>query len=65
MRATDEACVYPKHPLMESEQARMLPEVLKSSFCGQLSGRWSDVASDAGAAWAIIQKALREKKRQK
>ena len=60
VRATDEACVYLKHPLMESEQSRMLPEVLKSSFCGRFPGRWSDVASEAGAAWAIIQKSLRE-----
>jgi MoxR-like ATPase len=61
VRATDEACVYLKHPLMESEQRRLLPEVLKSSFCGRFSGRWSDVSSDAGAVWAIVQSALREK----
>ena len=60
VRATDEACVYLKHPLMESEQSRMLPEVLKSAFCGRFPGKWSDVASEAGAAWAAIQKALRE-----
>ena len=40
----------------------MLPEVLKSSFCGRFSGKWSDVSSDAGAAWAIIEAVLREKK---
>jgi nitric oxide reductase NorQ protein len=60
VRATDEACVYLKHPLLEADQSRMLPEVLKSSFCGRFSGRWDDVASDAGAVWALVQKALRE-----
>jgi nitric oxide reductase NorQ protein len=63
VRATDEACVYLKHPLMESEQKRMLPEVLKSSFCGRFPGKWSDITSEAGAAWAIVQKALREEKK--
>ena len=63
VRATDEACVYLNHPLMESEQKRMLPEVLKSSFCGRFPGKWSDVASEAGAAWAIVQKVLREERR--
>jgi len=60
VRATDEVCVYLKHPLMEGDQRRLLPEVLKSSFCGRFSGRHNDVSSDAGAAWAIIQRALRE-----
>ena len=62
MRATDEACTYLKHPLIASDRANLLPEVLKSSFCGRYAGRWNDVASDAGAAWAIIQNVLREKK---
>src|SRR5262249_22230284 len=52
VRATDEACIYLKHPLIASERKQMLPEILKSSFCGRYSGRWNDVASDAGAAWA-------------
>jgi nitric oxide reductase NorQ protein len=47
---------------MEGDQRRLLPEILKSSFCGRFSGRHSDVSSDAGAAWAIIQRALRESK---
>ena len=62
MRATDEVCTYLKHPLIATQRTVMLPEVLKSSFCGRFSGRWSDVSSDAGAAWAIIEAALREKK---
>lgn len=65
VRATEEACIYLKHPLMESSQQAMLAEVLKSSFCGRLAGRWSDVSSDAGAAWAIIQSTLDEKKKKK
>ena len=60
VRATDEACVYLKHPLMANQQREMLAEVLKSSFCGRFSGRWSDVSSDAGAVWASVQSALRE-----
>lgn len=62
VRATEESCVYLKHPLMEDDQRRLLPEVLKSSFCGRFSGRFNDVTSDAGAVWAIIQRALREAK---
>jgi MoxR-like ATPase len=62
VRATEEACVYLKHPLMEGDQRRLLPEVLKSSFCGRFSGRFNDVTSDAGAVWAIIQRALRDTK---
>jgi chorismate synthase len=37
-------------------------EVLKSSFCGRFGGRWHDLSSDAGAAWAIIEAVLREHK---
>ena len=59
VRATEEVCIYLKHPLMEGNRERMLPEVLKSSFCGRFPGRWSDVTSDAGAVWAIVQKKLR------
>ncbi|TNE47838.1 MAG: AAA family ATPase [Deltaproteobacteria bacterium] len=60
VRATEEVCVYLKHPLMQDNQRRMLPEVLQSSFCGRFAGRWNDVSSDAGAVWAIVQDALRE-----
>jgi MoxR-like ATPase len=65
VRATEEACIYLKHPLLENDQYNLLPEVLKSSFCGRFSGRWDDVGSDAGAAWAIIQTVLRERKKLK
>ena len=62
VRATDEVCVYLKHPLIASQRSVLLPEVLKSSFCGRFSGKWSDVSSDAGAVWAIVENALRERK---
>jgi len=58
VRATDEACVYLEHPLFASDGKRSLPEILKSSFCGRFPGRWDDVASDAGAVWAIVRTAL-------
>ncbi|MBK03563.1 MAG: hypothetical protein CL920_17630 [Deltaproteobacteria bacterium] len=60
VRATEEVCIYLKHPLMDNKQRAMLSEILKSSFCGRFSGRWDDVSSDAGAVWAIVQDALRE-----
>jgi MoxR-like ATPase len=61
VRATEEACIYLKHPLLEGQEAKMLAEILKSSFCGRFSGRWDDVSSDAGTAWSTIQKVLRER----
>lgn len=61
VRATDEACVYLKHPLMELEQTKLLGEILKSSFCGRYPGRADDPASDAGAAWALVQDAIRKR----
>jgi len=60
VRATDEACVFLKHPLFEGDQRRMLPEVLKSSFCGRFTGRWDDVNTDAGAVWSVLSRAMRE-----
>ncbi len=62
VRATEEACVYLKHPLMENEQRKMLPEVLKSSFCGRFTGRWDDVSSDAGAVWAAVLRGAKDTK---
>jgi MoxR-like ATPase len=62
VRATDEACTYLKYPVIAKQRKALLPEVLKSSFCGRYSGRWSDVNSDAGVAWTVIQRVLREKK---
>jgi MoxR-like ATPase len=61
VRATDEACIFLKHPLFSADPTT-IPEVLKSSFCGRFSGRWNDVGSDAGAVWATVKKVLRERK---
>jgi len=57
VRASEEACIYLKHPLIGGD-ATAIPDILKSSFCGRFSGRWNDVTSDAGAVWSIIRKAL-------
>ncbi|MCA9174763.1 MAG: AAA family ATPase [Planctomycetales bacterium] len=54
VRATDEVCVYLKHPLFADEAHQQLLEVLKSSFCGRFPGRWDDLTSDAGAVWSLI-----------
>lgn len=60
VRATDEVCVYLKHPLLENEQVHHLDEILKSSFCGRYNGRWNDSSSDAGMAWSVIKNALKD-----
>lgn len=60
VRATEEACIYMKHPLIGADPTAV-PEVLKSSFCGRFSGRWDDVSSDAGAVWATVRNALTER----
>jgi len=60
VRATEEACIYLKHPLYNAEQSRLLPEILRSSFCGRFSGTADDTTSDAGGVWAIVQRCLRE-----
>ncbi len=56
VRASDEACVYLGHSLMEKEREEHLAEVLKSSFCGRFDGRWDDEHSDAGVAWKLVEK---------
>jgi MoxR-like ATPase len=58
VRATDEVCLALKHPLMATQQREMLPELLKDSFCGRFSGRWSDPGTDAGLVHAICERAL-------
>lgn len=57
VRASEEACIYLKHPLIGGD-ATAIPDVLKSSFCGRFEGRWNDVASDAGAVWSVIRQTL-------
>jgi nitric oxide reductase NorQ protein len=59
VRATDEACVYLKHPLFEGEQQKMLGEILKSSFCGRFPGKFDDASTDAGAVWSVVEAALK------
>lgn len=61
VRATDEVCTYLKHPLIAGQRKVLLPFLLRSSFCGRLSGHWGDTASDAGLAWSILQRFLSEK----
>lgn len=58
VRATDEVCIYLEHPLMQGQEKKMLPEVLKSSFCGRFDGRWNDVDTDAGVVWTVASEAL-------
>ena len=60
VRATDEVCIYLKHPLLENERFHHLEEIMKSSFCGRYSGRWNDNTSDAGVAWNLIKSTLKE-----
>ncbi len=65
VRATDEACLYLKHPLIASRRESMMAEVLKSSYCGRFFGRWNDSSSDAGVVWVIIERKLEERARAK
>jgi MoxR-like ATPase len=59
VRATEEACIYLKHPLFAHSAKTMLAEVLKSSFCGRFNGRWDDVTTDAGVVWTVITTTLK------
>lgn len=65
VRATEEVCIYLKHPLFADDPDRHLMDIFKSSYCGRFSGRWDDVTSDAGAVWSILQGVEREEKRKK
>ena len=58
VRATEEACIILKHPLMEGQEQTMLPEVLRSSFGGRFGGRTDDAGSDAGLVWNTIEASL-------
>ncbi len=59
VRATIEACDFLEHPLYADNPRQELPEILKSVFCGRIGGgRWNELGSEAGAAWAIIESAL-------
>jgi MoxR-like ATPase len=65
VRATEESCIYLKHPLIEDDIQQMLPEILKSSFCGRFPGKWKDRNSEAGIVWSIIDSELFKKKKKK
>lgn len=60
VRATEETCVYLKHPLFAGDARTAVPEVLRTSFCGRFAGRYDDPDTDAGAVWAVIAARLRE-----
>ncbi len=60
VRATEEACLYLKHPLFIDNQRQFLAEVLQSSFCGRFSGDHQDPGCDAGAVWALIEARLKK-----
>ena len=60
VRASEEACIFLKHPLFEAERWGMLPEVLTSSFAGRSDGRWNDANTDAGVVWAWVERTLEE-----
>ena len=60
VRATEEACIYLKHPLFEQDRWASLGDILKSSFCGRFSGHWDDVTTDAGAVWTLVERAIEE-----
>ncbi len=61
VRATEEVCLYLKHPLFVDNQRDNLAEILQSSFCGRFSGHFEDPGSDAGAVWATIQAGMKVK----
>lgn len=63
VRATEEACIYLKHPLFEADKNRILPEILKSSFCGRFDGSWNDINTDAGVVWTLVERTLDEAKK--
>jgi nitric oxide reductase NorQ protein len=54
VRATEEACLYLKHPLMRANPKKHLQHVLRTSFCGRFAGRADDPMTEAGIVWDII-----------
>ncbi len=58
VRATEEACIYLAHPLLESADDDMFAEILKSSFCGRHPGSWNEPDTDAGIVWRLILDAM-------
>ena len=64
VRATEEACIYLKHPLMAENPKRFLEDVLLSSFAGRFDGNPDDETTDAGIVRRIIAQVLREDTKQ-
>ncbi|MCB9639391.1 MAG: AAA family ATPase [Myxococcales bacterium] len=58
MRATEEACLLLEHPNFADVPNDVLPDILKSSFCGRFLGRWDDETTDAGMIWQSIVRTL-------
>jgi MoxR-like ATPase len=60
MRATDEVCTLLGHPNFSDATGDVLPDLLKTSFCGRFTGRWDDPASEAGMVWGVIARCLEQ-----
>lgn len=60
VRATDHACLFLKHPLIQGVGASGLAEVLKVCFAGRFHGRWNEPESPAALAWEVIRGAIRK-----
>jgi nitric oxide reductase NorQ protein len=58
MRATEEVCLLLGHPNFAEFSGDPLPELLKTSFCARLPGRWDDPSTDSGLVWQVIVRAL-------
>lgn len=58
VRATEEVCILLGHPNFAKDAKKVLPELLKTSFCARYSGDWQDDATDAGLVWGVISRAL-------
>lgn len=56
VRATDEVLTLLSHPNFAEEGEKIIPELLKTSFCGRFKGMWNDDATDAGIVWEHIKK---------
>jgi MoxR-like ATPase len=58
VRATEEVCLLLGHPNFADSREDLLPELLKTSFCGRFAGRITDAATDAGQVWLAIVRAM-------
>ena len=58
VRATDEVCLLLGHPNFADDDKDVVPELLKTSFCGRFVGHWNDSSTDAGLVWQVIVRAM-------